>query len=147
MIDPGKGLGGPSLAENLLIRRADPGRGRRGASGMAHRFFLLHATTEDLLRHDMEKLAAAFPQHTFRLELDGIAGFAVFVNDAPLLQSDSNTMFSASCGTTHDRSIRKTPCLSADSPASFYWAEKTGAGWSAPFQTRISQRLPGGVRG
>lgn len=88
MIDPGKGLGGPSLAENLLIRRADPGRGRRGASGMAHRFFLLHATTEDLLRHDMEKLAAAFPQHTFRLELDGIAGFAVFVNDAPLLQSD-----------------------------------------------------------
>ena len=88
MIDPGKGLGGPSLAENLLIRRADPGRGRRGASGMAHRFFLLHATTEDLLRHDMEKLAAAFPQHTFRLELDGIAGFAVFVNDALLLQSD-----------------------------------------------------------
>ena len=88
MIDPGKGLGGPSLAENLLIRRADPGRGRRAASGMAHRFFLLHATTEDLLRHDMEKLAAAFPQHTFRLELDGIAGFAVFVNDAPLLQSD-----------------------------------------------------------
>lgn len=88
MIDPGKGLGGPLPAENLLIHRANPGRLRRGASGMAHHLFLLHATTEDLVRHDMEKLAAAFPQHTFQLELDGISGFAVFVNDAPLLQSD-----------------------------------------------------------
>lgn len=88
MIDPDKGLSGPPLTENLRIRCADPGRRRRGASGMAHHFFLLHATTEELMRHDAEKLAVAFPQHTFRLELDGIAGFAVFVNDAPLLQSD-----------------------------------------------------------
>ena len=88
MIDPGKGLGGPLPAENLLIHRANPGRLRRGASGMAHHLFLLHATTEDLVRHEMEKLAAAIPQHTFQLELDGISGFAVFVNDAPLLQSD-----------------------------------------------------------
>lgn len=37
--------------------------------------------------------------------------------------------------------------VSADNSASFCWAERNGAGRPAPFQTQISQRLPGGGRG
>lgn len=79
---------GVPTANNLQICREDLGRRRRGASGMAHHFLLLHASTEELVQRDVEKLAVAYPTQIFRLELDGIAGFSVYVNDNLLLQSD-----------------------------------------------------------
>ena len=55
--------------------------------------------------------------------------------------------FSAWCGTAHGRSSRRRLCPSAGSPASFCWAGKSGAGWPARNQTRLSQRWPDDGRG
>lgn len=77
-----------SVEDNLQISREDLGHQRRGANGMSHHLFLIHATTEELVVRDVKKLMWANEDKTFRLELDGIAGFAVFVDDVLLLQSD-----------------------------------------------------------
>ena len=42
------------------------------------------------------------------------------------------------CGTAHDRSSHRRLCLSAGSPAFSCLAGKSGAGWPARYQTRLS---------
>lgn len=83
-----KGLAAGYGAKNLETEKVRLGDLRRGACGMAHHMLLKNATTEELVMREINHLAEQYPQCSFKVNMDGIAGFTLCTDGKQVCTGD-----------------------------------------------------------